>query len=207
MVVSASHRRAKDGHKVAMGSFDDGRTVYGNRAGLSVARLRGTALPEPEITMDELRKVDVKPESEEGRRATVYSLPIRAPRAGDTYWVESRIVAKIGHLSHNVAMRNEILLGRRVTSDEPRGVYNAVEHPVVSPRNGWSCTQGHSAHETPCGVKKGGVIRFDRDRNRTYHLNVTLGASALLLEGQRYRGGNVRLGDGFLRMYKFENTL
>jgi hypothetical protein len=207
MIVSASHRRAKDGHKVTMGSFDDNLRIYQNRAGLSMLRLRGVPLPEPRSTGRVLSSVDVKPESREGPRKTVYSLPIRNPRAGDTYWVESRLTVKIGHLSHNVAMRNEILLGEKAGSNEPTGVYNAVEHPVVSPRNGWSCTRGPSAHESPCVVEKGGVIRFDRDRDETYHLNLTLGASALLLEGQRYRGGNVRFGSGFLRIYKFENTL
>jgi hypothetical protein len=207
LIVSASHSRAKDGHKVVMGSHDDNLSIFQNRAGLSMLRLRRTQMPEPESTHQVLSTIDVKPESREGPRKSVYSLPIRNPRAGDTYWVESQVVVKVGHLSHNVAMRNEVLLGEKASSNEPTGVYNAVEYPVVSPRNGWSCTRGPSAHESPCVVEKGGVIRFDRDREETYHLNVTLGASAVLLDGQRYRGGNVRLGKGFLRIYKFENTI
>lgn len=207
LVVSASHPRAKHGHKVTMGSFDDNLSINQNRAGLSMLRLRGTTMPEPDETTKILRQVKLEPEGQEGERRTIYSLPIRNPRAGDTYWVESKFVARVGHLPYDAAIRNELMLGAHVRSNDPQGVYGPTEYPVVSPRNGWTCTKANSGHETPCAIQKGGVLRFDADSNKTYHLNLTVGASASMYDGQNFRGGSLRFSKGYLRLYKFDNTL
>jgi hypothetical protein len=132
---------------------------------------------------------------------------VRHPRAGDTYWVESKFVANIGHLPYNAAIRNEVLMGRRASSNEPRGVYAPVEYPVISPRNGWTCTKGPSGHKSPCAMYKGGVLRFDQDSNDTFHINLTVSASASITHEQQFRGGSLRFRKGYLRIYKFENTL
>ena len=207
MVVSASHRRAKTGHKVTMGSFDDDLRIYQNRAGLSMLRLRDTDMPRRDSTSKILNSFKLRPESQEGPRKTIYSLPIRNPRAGDTYWVESKYVAKVGHLPYNAAIRNELILGKKASSNEPRGLYGLAEYPVVSPRNGWTCTGGRSGHDSPCAIYKGGVLRFKNDSNQTYHLNLTVGASASMHDNQSFHGGALRFERGYLRMYKFENTL
>ena len=135
------------------------------------------------------------------------TIPIARPRAGDTYWVESKYVARVGHLPYSVAMRNELFLGRHKRSNDPKGAYRPTEYPVVSPRNGWTCTRGPSGHQSPCVIQKGGVLRFDRNSNETFHLNLTVGASASLLDKQHYRAGRVHLGNGYLRIYEFDNTI
>ncbi len=207
LIVSASHQKSRKGHKVTIGSFDDRLSIHQNRAGLSMLRLRGVPKPKPEVTTKALRPVKVRPENEEGDRLTVYSIPIARPRAGDTYWVESKYVARVAHLPYSVAMRNELFLGRHKRSNDPKGAYGPTEYPVVSPRNGWTCTRGPSGHQSPCVIQKGGVLRFDRSSNETFHLNLTVGASASLLDKQHYRGGRVRLGNGYLRIYEFDNTI
>jgi len=72
-------------------------------------RLRDTDMPRRDSTSKILNSFKLRPESQEGPRKTIYSLPIRKPRAGDTYWVESKYVAKVGHLPYNAAIRNELM--------------------------------------------------------------------------------------------------
>jgi len=204
MIVSASHNRAKKGHKVTMGSFDDNLTIKQNRGGISMVRMRGAPLPDPR-TKTQKRRGKIKVANENGNldRKTIYTMPIRRPRAGDTYYVKSKFTAKIGHLPYNTALQNEILLGKTRESNDPVGLYGITEYPVVSPRNGWTCTRGKSGHRSPCTMRKGGILRFEKDSNDTYHLNLTLSSEAQILEFHNYSGGNVRLGNGFLRVYKF----
>jgi len=116
-------------------------------------------------------------------------------------------VAKVGHLPYNAAVRNELMLGKKVSSNDPQGLYRPTEYPVVSPRNGWTCTGGNSGHDSPCAIYKGGVLRFKNDSNQTYHLNLTARASASMHDNQSFHGGSLRFERGYLRIYKFDNTL
>lgn len=204
LVVSAWHPAAQHGQVVSMGSFDDDEHVEQNRAELSMVWLRDFERPKPKETRRlRMGRIPVVNEGREPTRHVIYSLPVRHPQAGDRYYVESHFVVGIDHLPYNAAIRNEILIGSKRTSIEPKGNYGVTGYPVVSPRNGWTCTRGDSGHESPCAMSKGGVVEFTEDSNKTYFINLAVGSEAQLLEGQHYRGSKAKLKPGYLRAFLY----
>ena len=208
LVGEATDKKARKGEVVVVGSHDRDGAINQARTNLVAMRLRpGDApVPKPRATSRPVtRKIPVADEGAGTRDRVVYSIPVRAPREGESLFVESRLKLSIGHLPYKVTFRNGgVLAMSRKAVDSAKGSRRVAHDKLakISLRNGWTCTHGRSAHRTPCVVHKVGGITFTRSSQKTFHVNVVVGAEARLLDGQRFKKGSVRVRKGYLRVWR-----
>jgi hypothetical protein len=195
LVADASHRKARRGEQVVVGSHDRGGHIHQSRTNLVAVRTRGgpvsSATPR-ESSSPSRTRVPIANEAAGTRDRVIFSVPVHAPRAGDTVVADARLRLAIDHLPYKVAIRNEIVLATRPDATESSRASRRItdKRAKISLRNGWTCTLGRSAHKSPCAMSKAGAIRFEESSNRTFYVNVVIGAEANLLAGQRYRKGS-----------------
>jgi len=211
LVGEAVNRKAKPGHKVVVGSHERSGKIHQSRSDLVVARTRpGDAPPAKPLVSTKPRRKQL-PLVDEGqgvRDRVVYSVPVKAPRAGEQIFAEAALRIRIGHLKHKVAVRNQIVLAEKPTATQPgraaRRITADKKRGKISLRNGWTCTKGPSAHKSPCLVHKPGAIRIASSSPRTFYVNLVVGTEARLLDGQRFRKGKkARVGRGSLRVWRY----
>jgi hypothetical protein len=75
----------------------------------------------------------------------------------------------------------------------------------IAEANGFNCTQGDSAHESPCTARKVGVLEITRDSPKTLYVNLVAGMAAQADFDNRHRDSDVAqvLDQGFLRVYRY----
>jgi hypothetical protein len=208
LVLSASNRGAKPGHKLVVGADSAGSgKVVGDKGGLNVARFRpGTLKKENPIEGQRKRaRLKITPDIGHDQKKVLFSAPIRNPRAGEQFIVDGAAFAKISHLNYSVFMGSTMVLGENASSTRNSAPVNATRSKGrITRGNGFNCTQGPSGHRSPCVARKVGVIEFLENVNRTLYVNLISGMAAQFPE-QRHRPGDKAkiLKKGYLRVYRF----
>jgi hypothetical protein len=208
LVMSAGNRDAKPGNKLVIGA-DSGASgrVVGDKGMINVARFRpGTLKKEDPVEGNRSRSRLPIAGSIGGheKKKVLYTARIQDPRAGEQMIVDGAVFARISHLRYNAFLTTTVVLGENKSSTRNSAPVNATRSKGrITRGNGFNCTQGRSAHRSPCVARKVGVIEFLENVNRTLYVNV-IGGSAALPE-ERHRPGDKAkiLKKGYLHVYRF----
>jgi hypothetical protein len=206
--MSAGNRDAKPGNKLVIGA-DSGASgrVVGDKGMINVARFRpGTLKKEDPVEGNRSRSRLPIAGSIGGheKKKVLYTARIQDPRAGEQMIVDGAVFARISHLRYNAFLTTTVVLGENKSSTRNSAPVNATRSKGrITRGNGFNCTQGRSAHRSPCVARKVGVIEFLENVNRTLYVNV-IGGSAALPE-ERHRPGDKAkiLKKGYLHVYRF----
>lgn len=87
--------------------------------GIDRPRTISTARVLPVSTKPKRKQLPLVDEGQGVRDRVVYSVPVKAPRAGEQIFAEAALRIRIGHLKHKVAVRNQIVLAEKPTATQP----------------------------------------------------------------------------------------
>jgi hypothetical protein len=208
LVATAWHHDADSGEQVVVGEASSG-SISQNRARLVNVRLRPgtTDKPNPITRQHRQRtRIPIAPDHTRPTRQVAYSLPLERPRAGEWVVVDGKVVAGIGHLGYNALMPAEILLTESPTATDNGTLASRVSRyePYVALGNGFNCTQGSSAHDTPCVARKLGAIHIYRSTKKTLYLNLIVGFEAKFPSERWDPGDAAHIStSGYLRAWRY----
>jgi hypothetical protein len=210
LVVNAFHHNARKGQQVVIGSYDRNRVIGQNRGRLNAVRLRpgDMAKPRPARTQARSRRhLTISDDGREPPKHVVYSLPLHHLHGGDQLVVDGKASPAIAHLPYSVFFSSEVILAKHPGSTDTDKTSNRVIgfSGDIGKRNGSNCTQGHSGFDTPCTIRKVGVVKVAHGSKRTRYLNFVLAAEAKLLATQHWHRGDAAkmLRGGYLRAYRY----
>jgi hypothetical protein len=129
-------------------------------------------------------------------------------KAGDQIRVDAMSKTAIGALNYNALITSNVFVAtgpRKVTGTGTGGFVDPSS--AVDELNGFNCTQGRSAHRTPCYRPKLGVVRIERDV-RTAYINLMVSGRAMLNESNPHawhRGDHGIAKDSYLRAWVYRN--
>jgi hypothetical protein len=213
LVASAESSRARSGNVVVVGADTPSGSVRQDKGRLDAVVLRGNGLSgEPDRTKHRVQKrVPVGDSGQTGLRV-IYSLPLRNLRRGDAYVAEARAKTSIGHLPYPVFIGTQMIVTRRKTDVNPGRFPRKVVQlgAQVTEGNGFNCTQGNSAYETPCISNKVGLVRVKEDavdgRGDPVTLYLNLVANALPKRARAAPGADAHvLRGGFLQAKRYRD--
>jgi hypothetical protein len=99
-----------------------------------------------------------------GKRA-IYSVRMPRLNKGDILTVRARETTAIGHLAYSAYVNSELVLAGRPGATHPNDLAKrtAALRGRITEANGFNCTQGPSAFQTPCVTRKVGLLVMRRD--------------------------------------------
>lgn len=210
LVLSAHDRGARAGDKLVVGADSDGKSVNGDKGRVNFARFRpGGPNGEAPLASD-ARLRSFLPIAGEGatvRERVVYSVALGDLRLGEQLVIDGRLVTTLAGHSYNAFQATGIVLSESPGSASREGWPERVGdlNGQIAEANGFNCTQGNSAHESPCVARKVGVLEITRDSPKTLYVNLVAGMAAQADFDNRHRSGDVAgVGkQGFLRVYRY----
>jgi hypothetical protein len=198
LVMSASHPTSRRGDRVVVGTDTADGRVAQDRGRVNLVRFRdpeGTTGSKPVTSAGraETPLTDSLPVARPGKppqKQVVYSMQLADATKGEMLSVAGNVETSIGHLDSNVHLGSRLILAPSATATTPGAVGRAFGNPhgEISEGNGFNCTQGPSAFETPCATRKVGVQRIRRDavdpegQPVPLYVNLVVGATATLRE-------------------------
>jgi hypothetical protein len=208
MVLSAYHGSAHSSDRLVVGSDSSDGTIHQDRGRVNAVRYRPGTMERGTPEVIKARRVNRIPIAGEGENVdsrVIYSAKISNLRAGDQLVVDGRIMAGIGDLGYNAFTTSQIILADHSSAISRilRRVTGALNQ--VSEENGFNCTQGSSAFQTPCTIRKVGVVTIGKNINHPIYVNMTAGMAAQLLVGQHRKSGDSAkvLRRGFLKITRY----
>ncbi len=162
MVVRASNDGVQGGEVVVVGADQPDGTIEGGKARISAAMMRDAAEIRTHRWRTTKRRTKTLPASFSGGHRVVYSQRVRGLRKGDVLLVRSRQRTEIHGIPYFVS--DQII----VTTDRSRTSPSGLARRILSrggratELNGFNCTLGHSAFESPCVGTKAGMVRLKR---------------------------------------------
>lgn len=165
LVVEASHPRARKGNVLVIGSDED-QGILQNRASLSAGVFEPMGGYDPRIIKTNHRLVKaVSIEKSDTREVTVVSIRLNGLRRGEVLAIQGRVVSNVSRYKYGVLSQGQIVISEKRGSSDNHGIPLAVttRNGKVTAKNGFNCTQGRSAHQSPCLIEKNGWVRIVRD--------------------------------------------
>ena len=213
LVASAESSRARSGNVVVVGADTPSGSVRQDKGRLDAVVLRGNGLAsDPNRTTHRVQKqIPIGDSGQSGLRV-IYSLPLRNLQRGDAYVAAARAKTSIGHLPYPVFIGTQMVVTRRKTDVNPGRLPRKVVQlgGQITEGNGFNCTQGNSAYETPCISNKVGLLRVKEDavdghgNPVTLHLNLI--ANALPKRARAGSGADAHvLNGGFLEAKRYRD--
>jgi hypothetical protein len=206
LVASASHQDARKGEVVVVGSNSESGTIEQNRGRLSGVLLHPGNMARPEPLIQERRRLGLLPigsRSSDIQSRVLYSLELPRLRAGEGLVADGKAIASIGGHRYSAFTSAEMVLASSPSAKEPDRESNRVTgvESSIGRRNGFNCTQGSSAHPTPCVFRKVGIIKVIEDASGPLYLNLVVGMRAQFLDqawdlgdvAQVQRGGRIKV--------------
>ncbi len=210
LVLSAHDKNARGGDKLVVGADSGGKSAKGDKGRVNVARYRpgGQQRDGPLVTHARVRPaLSIAGEGGNIKEKAVYSVELGNLRLGEQLVIDGKLVANIGHHSYNVFQTTGIVLSENPDSASREGWPERVGdlNGQIAEANGFNCTQGHSAHESPCTARKVGVLEITRDSPKTLYINLVAGMAAQADFNNRHQNSDVAHipKDGFLRVYRY----
>jgi hypothetical protein len=177
--------QARDGHELVIGSHSSSSPIDQDKGQIGLVRFRNGALPrdvEPKLGSRRATRIPVASESGTPKRVIIHSAKLTDLDPGDEIYVAANSKTAISRLGYNVLLQSRVYLGRGRNADDHIGTGNYVAPDgQISKLNGFNCTQGRSAHRTPCNRPKLGVARIIEHINEL-HVIVALSGRAMLNE-------------------------
>lgn len=210
LVLSAHDRGAGGGDKLVVGADSGGRSVNGDKGRVNVVRYRPSSQKRDDALVTDARvrpTLSIAAEGAKVKEKAVYSVELGNLRLGEQLVIDGKLVSKIGHHPYNVFQTTGIVLSQRPDSASREGWPERVGdlNGQIAEANGFNCTQGNSAHESPCTARKVGVLEITRDSPKTLYVNLVAGVAAQADFDNRHRDSDVAqvLKEGFLRVYRY----
>lgn len=210
LVLSASDRNARAGDRLVVGADSGGKSVNGDKGRVNFARFRPGGQKDEQPLISEARLRPILPIVGEGAKVNeqaVYSVELGNLRLGEQLVIEGRLVTRIGGHPYNAFQTTGIVLSENPRSASREGWPERVGdlNGQIAEANGFNCTQGDSAHESPCVARKVGVLEITRDSPKTLYVNLVAGMAAQADFEDRHKDGDVAqvLREGFLRVYRY----
>jgi hypothetical protein len=213
MVASAESRKARRGNVVVVGADTPSGRVRQDKGRLEAVILRGDGLAsDAGRTQHRVeRRVPVADAGKSGLRV-IYSLPLRGLERGDAFVAEARQRMKIHHLPYPVFVGTQMVVGRSKQDVSPGKLARqiVVQAGQVTEGNGFNCTRGNSAYESPCITRKIGLVRVQRDavdgRGRPVTLYLNLVANAAPKRARPGPSADARaLSGGYLQATRYRD--
>jgi hypothetical protein len=209
LVVAAHHPNARHGNRLIIGADRPNGSIEQGKGRVSALVIRQGAHPRAgtRATSHLLRHTVPMSGEREGEWVSVYSVRVSHLNKGDVLTAEARQILDIGGLGNAVFDSTRIILtnGRGRVESGRIARRSARPGPALDEANGFNCTQGPSAYQTPCFSHKVGQLTIRRPP--TNHvgnpvpLYVNLIARGFLKAAQPKGGGAARLRrGGFLRV-------
>ncbi len=177
--------QARQGHQVVIGAHGSSGPIEQDRGRLSLVRFRGGAHPD-DVTAKTGNKRSVRvPIANEGggtKYTFVRSVRLNDLDAGDEIYVDAQSRTAIGSVPYNVLIQSKLFLARGRNKLDHAGTssYTSPDGQLAE-LNGFNCTQGSSAHRTPCNAPKRGVARITENINSLY-VTLLVSAKAMMNE-------------------------
>lgn len=210
LVLSAGDRNARAGDRLVVGADSGGKAVNGDKGRVNFARFRpqGSGGEQPLVSTARLRRaLPIAGEGAKVREQAVYSVALEDLRLGEQLVIDGRLVTGIGAHSYNAFQTTGIVLSESRGSASREGWPERVGdlNGQIAEANGFNCTQGDSAHESPCAARKVGVLEITRDAPKTLYVNLVAGLAAQADFDDRHKDRDVAqvFDDGFLRVYRY----
>jgi hypothetical protein len=216
LVMGASHPNSRRGDRLVIGTDTADGRVAQDRGRVNLVRIRdpeGTTGSKPVASVGraETPLQDSLPVAQPGRppqKQVVYSMQLADARKGEMLSVTGSVETSIGHLDSNVHLLSRLILAPNSTATTPGAVGRSFGNPhgEISEGNGFNCTQGPSAFQTPCLTRKVGLQRIRRDAVDTagqpvpLFVNLVVGAGATL---RKPHGKSAEVTGGSLKVIRY----
>ena len=165
LVVDAHHPAARDGNLVVIGADRPDGSVERGKGRTNAVVVHAGARPDPrrERTQRLHRSIPIGAERSGGNRV-IYSVEMEGLARGDVVAADALLRTGIGHLPYNAFISSQLVISDDPRSPRPGGfAKRVVQRPALGEQNGFNCTQGDSAYETPCTTRKAGIAVMRQD--------------------------------------------
>jgi hypothetical protein len=181
LVLDAHNPAARNGDVLLVGADRPDGTVQQDMGRLNAIVIPGGFQPHPRRARATRRIHISLPEGapRSGGWRVVYSLKLSGLERGDVIAASARTLTGIGPLHYSAFVSSQLIVAGSRNSTHPfRRDVNL--DGLVTEANGFNCTQGPSAYESPCLTRKAGAARIRRhpvDRHgdpRPLYLNLIM---------------------------------
>jgi len=183
LVLTATSHRAGPGDKLVVGA-DGPREIEQGKGRLN-AIVTGPGAPAPDVTRDRrpaTRSIPVASRSGGNNpRRIVYSARLDGLQKWEQIAVQAKTKVRTGHLPYAAFVGSHLVLSRLRGAPHLGQVEGdtATYAGEFSEKNGFNCTRGHSAHSSPCTIRKVGVVRMKKTANRPLWVHLVVEAAAV----------------------------
>jgi hypothetical protein len=163
LVVSAHNRQAEPGNVVVIGADKPDGSILQDKGRLSVVLTKPGA-PAPKRARTSDRVHDRVPVTRGDDWTSVYSVKLSNLRPGDILVAVAKQRTGISEVPYNVFVGSRIILTGRRSAGRTNGLSRRMSSldGQFTEGNGFNCTHGRSAYETPCTSRKVGLLEIRR---------------------------------------------
>jgi hypothetical protein len=163
LVLDASNRAARGGEVVVVGADQPDGSVEGGKGRLAAVVVHNRRRVESTVHRTADLRTHKLPARFSGGNEVVLSERLDDLREGDVLVVRSRQLTAIKDLPYFVS--SQIIVTTRRNSTEPSDVAkrSISRLGTLTEVNGFNCTPGPSAFQSPCTSKKTGIATIERD--------------------------------------------
>ena len=203
LVLRASARQAVPGDRLVIGADERSGAVRQNKGRLAAVVIRPGVQPRVwQLRTTRIRHAEL-PELEDGGLRVVYSVRLPSLLRGDVIAATARQVTDIRRLGYAAYVSDQLVLARSPDAVRPPQRSAAAEGGHVTAANGFNCTHGPSAYQTPCIAPKAGATWIIRQPGPgPYYLNVVSRSKPKHVAGQPGDFASI-LPRGFLEVTRY----
>jgi hypothetical protein len=163
LVVSAHNPRAVPGNVLVIGADKPDGSIRQDKGRLSVVVTKPES-PAPQRSRTGGRVHDRVPVTRGDDWTSVYSIKFSNLRPGDVLVAVAKQRTGIAPVPYNVFVGSRIILTGRRGAGRTNGLSRRVssQNGQFTEGNGFNCTHGGSAYQTPCTSRKAGLLRIRR---------------------------------------------
>ena len=210
-VVEAHHPDARKGDLEVMGADTPDGRVRDDKARLDATVLRSPWKTHRYATHRERRHR--LPLRSQGAARVVYSAKVRGLERGDVLVAAARQRTGLDGLAYPAFIGSSLVLARHPTAVHPGPLAKSAgsNRATLDEGNGFNCTHGRSAYQSPCVTRKVGALRVRHDVKRGGHpapLYVNLVSHVLAKVAQPGKADAAPrvLDGGFLRVARYRGS-
>jgi hypothetical protein len=163
LVVSAYHPSAMPGNRLVIGADTPSGGIRKGMGRVSALVFPTGLHPRTQRTVSTRRVHRTVQMDRSGGWTSVYSVKLPHPKTGDVIVARARQILDVSHLGNAVFDSSQIILAQDRQKVRPGPVARRSGTPrAFTESNGFNCTQGPSAYQTPCLSRKAGLITIER---------------------------------------------
>jgi hypothetical protein len=203
LVVRASARQAVPGDRLVIGADERSGAVRQNKGRLAAVVIPPGVQPRVwQLRTTQIRHAEL-PELQDGGLRAVYSVRLPTLAPDDVLAATARQVTGIRHLGYAAYVSDQLVLARSPDAVRPAQPSAAADGGHITAANGFNCTPGPSAYQTPCAAPKAGATWIIRPPGPgPYYVNLVSRSKPKHVAGQPGDFARV-LRRGFLEVTRY----